>query len=327
MSELQVTTLSVNNTINAVSIVAGNTVINATGIQLGSGGGVNTSAVFVNSALNVLTSNVNTASITIGGKTFTNIYETVNVQIFTANGTWTKPVWATDGKELVVVNMWGGGGGGAYGTGISSGGGGGAFAYGYFSAAQCNSVCNVVVGTAGAAGAGANATAGGDSVFWPNTTASLSAFGGGGGQGVTTPQAGGGGGWLSAGATALGSGGGPLGSNSTLSETTFGGGRGAVSNSTGWSSSRSVYGGAGGGSANATLTLNPSASIFGGGGGGAFSGSGGTSVYGGRGAGLANAAQNIAGIPGGGGAAAHSNNFSSAGARGEVRIYTYRILT
>jgi len=34
--------------------------------------------------------------------------ETVNTQIFTANGTWTKPSWATDGKELVIVHMWGG---------------------------------------------------------------------------------------------------------------------------------------------------------------------------------------------------------------------------
>jgi hypothetical protein len=65
-------------------------------------------------------------------------FETVNTQIFTANGTWTKPSWATDGKELVIVHMWGGGGGGSTNATAGYAGAGGAFVYGYFIASNCN---------------------------------------------------------------------------------------------------------------------------------------------------------------------------------------------
>lgn len=59
--------------------------------------------------------------------------ETVNTQIFTANGTWTKPGWANTGNELVVVHMWGGGGGGSSaGQPNPSGAGGGAFVFWIF---------------------------------------------------------------------------------------------------------------------------------------------------------------------------------------------------
>jgi len=242
-------------------------------------------------------------------KTFSksSITETVNTQIFTANGTWTKPSWATDGKELVIVHAWGGGGG-AY---LNNAGGGGAFVYGYFISSQCNSTCNVVVGLGGLAQitAGSNGQPGGTSVFYANTTNSLSAYGGGGGKIGST---GGGGGWFSTGSSP-GAGGGPLGgaAGGTGGDSTFGGGGGF--STTPYIGGNSIYGGGGG---------SNGSSIFGGGGGGNGPTNNGKSIYGGQG-GIT--APNTATIPAGGGGNAGGSAYD--GSRGEVRIYTLRIVS
>lgn len=249
--------------------------------------------------------------------------ETVNTQIFTANGTWTKPSWATDGRELVIVHMWGGGGGSAGGVGSSggSGGGGGAFAFGYFITSNLSSTEAVVVGGGGAGQAAASGVtiqggAGGNSSF-----ANLVAFGGGGGTYNSTLSpaysAGGGGGWLRVGSNTAG--GGPLGGTSASTDSTFGGGVGAVGFSPAVDGGNSIYGG-GGGAASAltpsTFSRTPGNSIFGGGGGGTVTLAG-SSIYGGSGGNRADG-----NIPGGGGGTG-PNGY--AGARGEVRVYTLRI--
>lgn len=182
MSELQVTTLEANN-LAAPSILAGPTTVNSSGLYLNSTSGViNSSAIFVANASGnvVLQGTMNLASITINGTTYTSLVnEAVNTQIFTANGTWTKPGWANTGNELVVVHLWGGGGGGSNNTASGRGGGGGAFVFGYFKSSQCNSICNVVVGVGGAGGT--TGAAGGNSIFFANTTNALYAYGGGSG--------------------------------------------------------------------------------------------------------------------------------------------------
>jgi hypothetical protein len=241
--------------------------------------------------------------------------ESVNTQIFTVAGsnTWTKPSWATTGNELVIVHMWGGGGGAKFNT-PGSGGGGGAFVFGYFKSSQVNATCNVVVGAGGAGNGTANATQGGNSIFYANTTNLLTAYGGGGARGgIDPPPAGGGGGWLSAGI--IGTGGDPLGgaSSGTPGDSTFGGGGGATTTSPTVGGS-SVYGGGGGGRAGA----NGGASIFGGGGGG---GSGGRSIFGGQGG---SSSVTPPTTPGGGGGSSVTAGVSN-GARGEVRVYTLRI--
>lgn len=251
--------------------------------------------------VNILTNIVSVPSITINGTNYTSLVsETVNTQIFNVAGanTWTKPSWANTGNELVVVHMWGGGGGGNTTTGF--GGGGGAMVFGYYKASQLGSTASVYVGGGGLAG-----NPGAFTGFNSNT---LQAWGGGG---ANTTVGGGGGGWLSTGVTNTG--GGPLGATggAATNNSTFGGGGGTTAAADGGGS---IYGGGGG----SGTTRAGGQSIFGGGGGAGTTGAGGQSIYGGFGANSSAAA----GIPGGGGAG--SNN--TTGARGEVRIYTYRIL-
>lgn len=245
----------------------------------------------------------------------TYLSEIVNTQIFTANGTWTKPSWATDGKELVIVHMWGGGGGGATATAVSSaGGGGGAFAYGYYIANNLSSTVAVTVGDGGIGGSNANGAIGGNSVF--NTT-----FIAGGGSGAfcnsSFTAAGAGGGWFTPGTTAAtgGVGGHPVGGANTGAASTFGGGGSGTASIDG---GLSIYGGGGGTTGN---RLGGS-SVYGGGGGTQTgNSSSGLSVYGGRGAYSSVAAT----IPGGGGGGFDTG--VANGARGEVRVYTLRIVS
>jgi hypothetical protein len=102
---------------------------------------------------------------------------TVDVQTFSANGTWTKPA----GAKVVYVEIWGGGGGGGSGrrdvnTAAPSGGGGGGGAAGVFKtfqAADLTSTVSVTIGAGGAGGASVTTNTtngnigsdGGDSTF------------------------------------------------------------------------------------------------------------------------------------------------------------------
>jgi hypothetical protein len=282
---------------------------------------VNTSGIAVNSASGnvALLPTISRASINIGGTSYSSLVtESVNTQIFTANGTWVKPSWANTGNELVIVHMWGGGGGGwAY---YAIGGGGGAFVFGHFKASQCNATCNVVVGVGGSNDTDNinNTTNGGNSIFYPNTSLSLTAYGGGRATALIDGWGGAGGGWFGAGSSNTA--GGPLGGTSAASGTdsgasTFGGG------GSGWSTfggtfkngNSSIYGGGGG----AGGFGSPGNSVFGGGGGSSITAVG-SSVYGGAGGNNTVASS----APGGGGGG--NTSFYSNGARGEVRVYTLR---
>ena len=268
----------INSTYIAVSDIASNTQINSTAIS--------------------------TSGITIGGK-FVSSFPTSSYsdyQSFTANGTWTKPTWAA-ANDLVTIMMWGGGGGGDTSIGIGAGGGG-ACVIANKLAGDCNSVCNVVVGDAGL-GTPGPATDGGNSVFWTNSTFSITAYGGGRGYG----NGGGGGGWFGGAVFSAGTGGAPLGGNTSIRDSTFGGGLGA--NTTTGIAGSSVYGGGGGTGNNGAVG---GSSIFGGGGGSA-SGAVGLSTFGGDGGNTTIAPT----APGGGGPP------NQPGERGEVRVWVQKV--
>ena len=88
---------------------------------------------------------------------------TPTVNVFTANGTWTKPAGCT----TVYIECIGGGGGGGGGRGGDNtsgdnggGGGGGAMARGIFAADSLESTLSVYVGVAAAGGAGGDSSNG-----------------------------------------------------------------------------------------------------------------------------------------------------------------------
>ncbi len=239
----------------------------------------------------------------------------LNIQEFTANGTWTKPA-GTPGDALVIVDLWGaGGGGGANANG--GGGGGGSFRRQIFKASDLSSTVSVTVPAGGAVN-----TAGGNSTFG----SLLTAYGGAAGANAAGGGGGGGGGRMgagSAGSSGTGGGGGRGG----------GGGGGAASNASSGGSAGTdgdpgsagsaantagaggdaIEGGAGGGGGNTNAAAGGNSVYGGAGGGGGGSGSaGGTSVHGGNGG-----ASGVAGsAPGGGGGR------NAAGGRGFCRVRT-----
>lgn len=187
-----------------------------------------------------------------------------NYQVFTSNGTWTKPS-GLSGNEMVLVQVWGGGAGGFAGGG--AGGGGSYVEYRVAASALTSTVTVTVAAAVGAATVGNNTTFG----------TYVTAYGGGAGQ---STNGGGGGGTLSAGSASAG--GNPLAG-------AFGGGAGT--STTGGSSG---WGGGAGGGGGATIG---GSSTYGGGGGAGISGTAGTSLYGGNG-GVGSSAGTA---PGGGG--------------------------
>jgi hypothetical protein len=202
---------------------------------------------------------------------------TVDVQTFSANGTWTKPA----GVKLVKVICIGGGGGGGGGKGGAaatnryggSGGGGGAYNEAIFEASDLASTIAITVGTGGNAGSGGannvgtGGSAGTSSAFGNLVQAGGGGGGAGGGTGVASGGGGGGsGGDGTAGAQAASSSGG-LPTISANVNGTSGGGAGSASGAAG--SPAEHGGGSGGGTATgAGPAKNGGTSLKGGGGGG-----------------------------------------------------------
>ena len=147
----------------------------------------------------------------VGGTIYGGVPPVVNVQIFTANGNWTKPAGAI-AVEVICVGSGGGGGSGrkgAAGTGRGggAGGGGGAVSRILLIAADLGATENVTVGVGGTGGAtvttdntNGNAGGSGSSSFF-GTNPWITAGGGGGGDGGGTGSAygGAGGGGLTSG--------------------------------------------------------------------------------------------------------------------------------
>lgn len=250
----------------------------------------------------------------------------MDVQSFTASGTWTKQA----GARRVLAQLWGAGGGGGGGGGSlagsdgGGGGGGGAYNQRWFDAADLGATESVTIGAAGTAGVGAiGAGAGTAGGAGGNTSfgAWVTAFGGGGGggtPGTVEGGGGGGGGVLSAGLT---------GGNVAPTATIGAGGQPQPGTpyTTGTAPTPSSMGGGAGGdfNGNTTAVAIGGASVWGGGGGGACmrivqSGNGGDSLVGGGGGGgggeFANNAN--AGQGGNNGGLGGANQAGAAGAAG-----------
>jgi len=115
------------------------------------------------------------------------------LQVFTAYGTYTPPVWARS-VEAVVIGGGGGGGAGAFGAAGSRFGGGGGGAGGIsraiWSTDKLTSPLTVVVGAGGTGGtAGAGAGGSGSSIYQGSLVLLSATGGGGGGLGTATSGA------------------------------------------------------------------------------------------------------------------------------------------
>jgi hypothetical protein len=248
---------------------------------------------------------------------------TPNTQIFTANGTWTKPAGATLVK-VAMLGAGGGGGSGRVGAAASlrtagAGGGGGSYSERLFRAADLAATEAVVVGGPSAGGAAvAAASTNGNA----GTTAGATTFGNtSGGTLPTKVRAGGGGGGgagnATAAATAGASGSGAFGGGLGGTSSATGGGGTAAGNSTAGAGA----GGGGGGittadanSAGASGSTSASVSSV-------LIGTGGATVGAAGVAGPDYATQFIAGFPspsqgGGGGAGGAATANGGAGGAG-----------
>ena len=129
----------------------------------------------------------------------------ININVFTGNGTWTKPA----GLKYIIVEVVGGGGGGGGcdgdvgDTANSGGGGGGGYTLKKILASSLGSTETVTVGTGGAGATGASTgTAGGTSSFGSHCSATGGAGGAGNSPSNLVPRRG-----LSCGAGGVGTGG------------------------------------------------------------------------------------------------------------------------
>ena len=279
--------------------------------------------------------------LTSNGTTWTSAAPTaagIDVQTFTAFGTWTKPTGYVAGSR-VLIQCWGGGAsGGKSGSGVIFGGGGGGGGYNerWITLSSMGATETITIGAGGVA----KTTAGTGLVGGTTSVGSLvyAYGGGGGGYDWNTPVdgaygcGGGGGGQLGAGFS------GDTGAYSTAgkpgSPGTNGGlgGKYLQSTGAGEEGSASDVGGGGGGSMTAAPSaLTPTtggAAVWGGGGGGggntaAFAGlAGGASSYGGAGGASANTTAVAGSQPGGGGGGSGTGN-SGAGGAGQVIITVF----
>ena len=243
---------------------------------------------------NLLTSDGTTwASVAPTPPTPTNI----NVQTFTAFGTWNKPT-GYDGASRVYIQCWGAGGGAS----PDAGGGGGGYTDSWTTLSLLAATVTATVGAGGARGAVTGGTGG------TTTFGSVNAYGGGGGWTSVLAQFGGGGGaQLSAGQTvastaAAAKAGSPFNRSANPEFSYAGVNDGGVTSGAG---NGFISGGGGGAS-----SVDAGKSVWGGGGGaGSSPSTAGTSVNGGAGGATdANGAQ-----PGGGGGGGTTNGVGGAG--------------
>lgn len=235
--------------------------------------------------------------------------------VFTGNGTYTKPSWASTADVLVVS---GGGGGGGSGAAEGNGGGGGAGGASLFTNVVLAPSYSVTVGGGGAGAAGALATQGVSSSFGALTT-----IGGGGGRGNN--GAGGSGGSGGGGGFTFAAGGGGAGPGTAGQGNNGGAGFYSPQPVSGGGGGHSAVGGDGPGGAGTTFF--GSVTVAGGGGGTrktpSFNFDGGV---GGGGRGTMNGA-GIAGTPntgGGGGGAGASPSGTQTGGTGGSGIVIVR---
>ena len=234
-----------------------------------------------------------------------------NIQIFSADGTWTKPVGA---KSVHVVAIGGGGGGGsgrksASGTTASSGGGGGGggFTSRTIDASLLSSTELVLVGAGGSGGASVSANSTNGNAGLSGGTSSFGTWviaAGGGGAGVATT--------VSC----------PAGVN-TVQRAMFAGGNGSSGAPTLGGVGASSYTGPGGGGSGGGLSATPVVTTGGNGGTALGSFSSGGTALGGTSSGQAGAAATsvVANWPlpaggGGGGASSITGNAGAGGAGG-----------
>ncbi|MCI5075542.1 glycine-rich domain-containing protein [Oricola sp.] len=223
-------------------------------------------------------------------------------QVFTADGTWSKPSGRPD-TALVIMEGWAGGGGGGSDN-DGGGGGGGGYNTRFITLGDLPLTLSVSVGAGGA-----QDSVGGNSSIDDDGTNYLIAYGGGGGGGAGESVNAGGGG---AGEFEQGGNGN---FNTVGTGGAFGGGAGGDPGTNNGIDASTPWAGGGGGAGGYNSTRDGGRAIYGGGGGaGVNDGVGGTpgiSIHGGDGG-----ASGAAGSPRGGGGGANAS-----GGRGEIRVY------
>lgn len=215
------------------------------------------------------------------------VAQTEIVEVFTADGTWTKPAGLIY-AEVEVVGGGGGGGGPAITSGSQAGaghgGGGGGYARAVIPAADLGATETVTLGDAGTGVSGTTGNAGGTSTFTRTTGTNITATGGAGGFQSIGQQ------WLGANLMADGGigAGGDINATGQPGERGYHAGTSAQSSPVGMGGGggSSVLGGGGraGGTATTGVTGSAPSGGYGGGGGGGANANNASAFLGGAGA-------------------------------------------